>query len=138
MFSPEDVLIVPNQFFKRTSSDFGCPFLNFLQNLKISICNQAVLTKAIKRIIDYFNDLLLILVHLAPELLLNLHLSYLTATISPFLYSKAARASPRACSNYITPSIAIYLLLMCSFLWIGKHSSHNGSVHFSIYGRLYF
>lgn len=131
MVSPINILVVSDQFLERPPPYLLAPLVNFVQYLKVAVSDQTVLAELVQNGINNRHDTVAVLRDALLELDLDLNSAEHTARISLLRSSKALRASLLADSNSTIPSIAISLLLMCSFLWMGRHYWQRGSVHFS-------
>jgi len=47
MFRPVDILVVPDEFFKRSSFDFVDSLVYFFEYFDVAICDEGVLKKSI-------------------------------------------------------------------------------------------
>lgn len=76
VFRPINVLVVPDELFKRASLYLAGPLLDLSNYLKVAISHKRILHKLVQQPSDEFNHLGLVLAHLATKALLKLYLKW--------------------------------------------------------------
>lgn len=81
MFSPVDVFVVPNEFFKRAAFDLVDSLVYLFEDFDIAVCYEGILKKSVQNFIQCFDYRVPKGNHLCFKLLLDLHSFYILLPI---------------------------------------------------------